>query len=337
MRRREFIVGVAIAGAMQGRAQAQHAKRYRIAIVHPSDPISEMGETGDNPSFPILFKELRRLGYVEGANLIVERYSGEGRLERDVDLARNAISDNPDAIFAVSTRILLAFKQATTTVPIVGIGGDPVAQGLVPNLARPGGNITGVSVDAGLELYGKRLGILKEAVPHLTRVALLIPRAAWEGTVIPHYIRAVRQAAEQAGVTLIGAPLASPIHEAEYRRVFAAMGQEPPDALIVEAFGENLTHRRLIVELAREARLPAIYPIRDYVEIGGLMAYATSRADIYRRAANQIDEIFKGAKPGDIPFHQPTKFELIINLKTVSALGVTIPPTLLARADELIE
>ena len=138
MRRLAFIASAVIAAAMGG-ALAQHARRHRLVIVHPSDPISEMSDAGANPSFPVFFKELRRLGYVEGENLIVERYSGEGRIERDAELARKAVGTNPDVIFAFSTRILLALQEVTATVPIVGIGGDPVAQGLVPNLARPGG------------------------------------------------------------------------------------------------------------------------------------------------------------------------------------------------------
>jgi putative ABC transport system substrate-binding protein len=169
------------------------------------------------------------------------------------------------------------------------------------------------------------------------RVALLVPRSVWEGTVIPRFAHEVRQAAAQLGTTLLGAPLDSPIQETEYRRVFAAMAQERVDALLVGESVENFTHRRLIIELAERARLPVMYPWRDHVVLGGLMAYAIDLLDVYRRIAGQIDQILKGANPGDIPFHQPTTFKLIINVKTARTLGLEMPPSLLARADEVIE
>jgi putative ABC transport system substrate-binding protein len=337
MRRREVIAGLALPFIVSA-SQAQQARVYRIAVLHPSARAGDVRETGgDAPFVAGFFEELRRLGYVEGQNLAVVLHSGEGRIERDAQLARDAVAANPDLIFAVSTRMLLALKAATSTVPIVGIGGDPVAQGLVSNLARPGGNITGASVDPGLDLYGKRLQILKEAVPGASRVALLVPQAAWDGSVLPAYIEAMRQAAQQAGMTLVGAPVGSPADETEYRRALASLAADRVDALIADAFAENFAQRRLIVDLAAAARLPAIYPDRSVVEIGGLIAYAVDRNDIYRRAAVQVDQILKGAKPGDIPFHQPTKFELVINLRTAKALGVAFAPSLLARADEVIE
>jgi putative ABC transport system substrate-binding protein len=321
------------------RASAQQAaKVFRIAVMHPAARAGDVRQSGGDAPFVAGFlEEIRRLGYIEGQNLTIALHSGEGRIERDAQLAREAVAANPDLIFVVSTRMLLAAKAATSTIPIVGIGGDPVAQGLVSNLARPGGNITGASVDAGLDLYGKRLQILKEAVPNASRVALLVPQAAWDGSVQPAYIEAMRQAALQAGITLVGAPVSSPADEAQYRRTFASLAGGGVDALLADAFAENFAQRRLIVDLAAAARLPAIYPDRSIVEIGGLMAYAVDRSDIARRAAVQVDQILKGGNPGEIPFHQPTKFELVINMKTAKALGIAFAPTLLARADEVIE
>ena len=346
MRRREFVAllgGAAITWPLTGQAQPS-GKVYRIAILHPSAPVADISETGDHPYFPVFFQELRRLGYVEERNLTVDRYSGEGRIERHAELARTAVGSKPDVILAISPHMMLPLKEATATIPIVGITGDPVASGLVTNLARPGGNITGISVDPGLEIYGKSLEIFKEAVPTISRVAFLMPRPVWEGALpgsrtanLAPGSRAVRQAADQLGMTVLDAALDSPIQESEYRRVFAAISQEGADALVVGQPPENLTHRRLIVELAEKARLPALYPWRDYVVIGGLMAYAVDLKDVFRRAADQVDEILKGATPSEMPIYQPTTFELIINAKTARALGLTLPPVLLARADEVIE
>jgi putative ABC transport system substrate-binding protein len=338
MRRRDFLSGLFLATAMRDAASAQPSgKVYRIAIVHPSSSIVDMTEAGSSPYFPPFFKELRRLGYVEGQNLVVERFSGGGQPERYAGLVRDVVASKPDVIMTVATRLLVLLREATTTIPITAITSDPVSLGLITSLARPGGNFTGVSVDAGIELLGKRLEILREAVPTISRVALLVPRSVWEGTVIPRFAHEVRQAAAQLGTTLLGAPLDSPIQETEYRRVFAAMAQERVDALLVGESVENFTHRRLIIELAERARLPVMYPWRDHVVLGGLMAYAIDLLDVYRRIAGQIDQILKGANPGDIPFHQPTTFKLIINVKTARTLGLEMPPSLLARADEVIE
>ena len=345
MRRRDLLAGLLLATEMHGGARAQPpGKVYRIAILHPSAPVADISETGDHPYFPVFFQELRRLGYREGRHLVVDRYSGEGRIERHAELAHIVVGSKPDVILAISPHMMLPLKEATATLPIVGITGDPVALGLVPNLARAGGNITGVSVDPGLELQAKRLEIFKEAVPTISRVAFLMPRAVWEGTLPGSHTaslapgsHALRQAAEQLGMIVLGAALDSPIQESEYRRVFATMAQEAADALVVGEPPENFTHRRLIVELAGKARLPALYPWRDYVAIGGLMAYAVDLKDVFRRAARQVDQILRGANPGEMPFYQPTTFELIINAKTAQELGLTFPPAVLVRVTEMIE
>ena len=292
-----------------------------------------LSETGGLPIFRALFQELRRLGYVEGQNLVVERYSGEGRTEYYAELARNVVRRKPDLIFAVSARLVQHFKAATTTIPVVGYTSDPVSLGLGASLARPGGNITGVVPDVGLELWDKQLQFLTEATPTASRVAYLTPRAVWDNPTGA----AMRAAAQRRGITLLGALLDSPVQEGEYRRAFAVMARERADALIVNDSPENYTWQRLIVELAENARLPAVYPNRMFVELGGLMAYGTDSVDLFRYTAHQIDQILKGAKPGEIPFYEATKFELVVNLKTAKALGLTIPPSLLTVADEVIE
>ena len=333
MRRREFIGLVGGAAAWPLAAQAQQpAKMKRIVMVSPATKVSDINLSG-SPVYRAFFEELSRLGYVEGQNLLVERYSGEGRSEHYADLARDIVSTHPDLIFPVSTYLALHFKMVTTTIPIVAITADPVAGGLVPSLARPSGNVTGVTVDAGLALHGKRLEFLVEATPKLANARYLASQTSWEGPVGT----AVREAAKQAGISLAGALLGSTINEAEYQRVFNSMEQDRVDGLMVAEQPEHLTYRRLLVELAAKSRIPAIYPFRQHVDLGGLMSYSADLADIYRRVANQIAEILKGARPGEIPFYQPTKFELIINLKTAKALGLEMSPTLLARADEVIE
>ena len=303
----------------------------RIAMVHPSRKVDELTINGP-PFYKAFFEELSRLGYVEGQNLAVERYSGEGRIERYSELAREVVGSHPDLIFAMSGAIALPLKLAATTIPIVAITGDPIALGLVPSIAHPGGNITGVTSDAGLELYGKRLGLLAEAVPKLSHAGYLASRAHWERPTAA----AMREAAKRAGISLT-AELLVGFNEEEYRRALSALKQDRVDAIMVSDEGEHITYRIALVELIAKGAIPAIYPYRELVEVGGLMAYSIDLADAYRRVAGQITEILKGSRPGDIPFYQPTRFDLWINLKTAKALGLEIPAALLARADNVIE
>jgi putative ABC transport system substrate-binding protein len=332
MRRRDFVtaLGTAAIWPLAARAQ-QPAKMKRIAYVHSAANVSRISASGE-PFYRAFFEELSRLGYVEGQNLGVERYSGEGRPERYAELARDVVNTHPDLIVAVGARLSLDFKMATTTIPIVTVIIDPIAMGLVASIARPGGNITGVAIAAGLEIIGKRMGLLVEAMPKLSTVGYLASRPFWED---PRGA-AVREAAKQAGISLSPVML-SAFDEAEYQRVFRSMEQDRADAFMVSDEPENSINHATIVELAAKARIPAIYPFRDYVEAGGLMAYSIDLVDISRRLANLIDKILKGANPGDIPFYQPTKFELSINLKTAKALGLEMPAMLLGRADEVIE
>lgn len=333
MRRRDVILGLVLA-ATTWRAEAEQATKVpRIALVDMSRPTTEMAESSSVAGYTALFEELRRLGYVEGQNLAVERYSGEGLADHYPELARNVVLRSPDVIFTNGSRLALDFKMATTTIPIVAFTGDPVAYGLVPNLARPGGNMTGISLYAGLGILGKRLDLLRQAVPNLERVAFLVSPAEWEGpsgTVM-------REAARAMGISLIDARLVPPFHEAEYRRAFASIARDGGQALIVGDQQENTMSRRLIAELAEQGGLPAMYGQRAYIEVGGLMVHTADIPDLFRRIARHIDVILKGTPPGEIPFYQPTKFDLVINLKTAKALGIAIPPSLLAQADEVIE
>jgi putative tryptophan/tyrosine transport system substrate-binding protein len=333
MRRRDFItaLGTAAAWPLAVRAQ-QPAKIKRIAMIHPAEKVGNMTINGRRP-FRTFFEELSRLGYVEGQNLGVERYSGEGRPERYAELARDVVNTHPDLILAVGARLSLDFKMATTTIPIVTVIIDPIAMGLVASIARPGGNITGVTIAGGLELIGKRIGLLVEAVPKLSTVGYLVSRRFWED---PRGA-AAREAAKQADISLKAALLGSAFNEAEYQRVFRSMEQDRADALMVSDEAEHAPNTATIVELGAKGRIPTVYPFREFVEAGGLMAYSIDQAEIYRRLANLIDKILRGANPGDIPFYQPTKFELSVNLKTAKALGFEMPAMLLGRADEVIE
>ncbi len=332
MRRREFIAGLLL-GAMPWSARAQQrATKPRIAIFHPAIPVSLLTETGGGSAWRAFFPELRRLGYVEGENLIIERYSADGHHERYADMAREIVTSRPDLIVTGTNPVVAAFKAATGTIPIVAFMIDPVEAGLVPNLAKPGGNLTGITLDAGIEIWGKRLEILKEAVPSTATAAFLGMREGWEGS----FGQFLRDAAGRLGISLISIlPQNGTVSEIE--RVFAAMAQQRPDAVLISGEGDLYANRQLIAELTRKNRLPAMSPYRDFADAGGLMAYTVDLAELLRRMADDVDKILRGAKPGDVPIYQPTKFELLINLKTAKALSLTLPPALLARADEVIE
>ncbi|HEV2548011.1 MAG TPA: ABC transporter substrate-binding protein [Stellaceae bacterium] len=331
MKRRTVIAGLLLAATIS-RARAQASKVYRIAVVSPSRPVGEMTETAI-PDVRAFFQRLRQLGYVEGQNLTVERYSAGGRTEQFAALVSEIVRSKPDLIYAEGDRMAREAKAATDTIPVVAVVGDPITSGIAASLARPGGNITGVTSAASLELESKRLALLREMAPTASRVAFLVSRGLWESP----YTAVVREAAQRAGISLLGPLLEPPFDEAEYRRAFATMMQHGADALLVSEQPENFSNRRLIVELAEQVRLPTIYPYHEFTDIGGLMAYGVEFTDLFRHLADQVDQILKGTKPGDIPFYQPTKYELVINLKTAKALGITMPPTLLIAADEVIE
>jgi putative ABC transport system substrate-binding protein len=332
MRRRDFTaaLGAAATWSLAARAQ-QPTKMKRIAFVNSAGSVSRISASG-NSYYRAFFEELSRLGYVEGQNFGVERYSGEGRAEHYAELARDVVNTHPDLIIAVGGRLSLDFKMATTTIPIVTMIIDPIAMGLVASIARPGGNITGVTIAGGLEITGKRIGLLVEAMPKLSTLGYLASQPFWED---PRGA-AAREAAKQAGISLSPAVLLA-FDEAEYQRIFRSMEQGRADAFMVSEEPENITNRETIVELAARGRIPAIYPHREFVEVGGLMAYSIDLVDTFRRVADLIDKILKGANPGDIPFYQPTKFALVINFKTAKALGLELPAMLLGRADEVIE
>jgi len=269
------------------------------------------------------------LGWIDGKNLVIEWRSAEGRYERFPEIFRELLSIKVDLIVTVTRPGAIAAREVTQTVPIIMVAvTDPVAVGLVQSLARPGGNITGSTDDTGVENNGKRLQLLKELLPAVSRVACL-----WLAGSMGDEMHSLETAARALGINILHAEH-SPT---DYARAFALITREQPDALFVTQTGANFANRRLIVDFAANSKLPAIYPHREYAVSGGLIAYGMEAAALFRRASSYVDKILKGAKPADLPVEQPTRFELIINLKTAKGLGLVIPPTLLARADEVIE
>jgi putative ABC transport system substrate-binding protein len=315
-------------------AETQHAvKVWRIGFLG--------GSPSAVPQFTQAFQQgLRELGYVEGQNIAIEPRYSEGRTERLPDLATTLVRLKVDVIVVNACGAPLnAASQATSTIPIVvaACNDDLVATGLISSLARPGGNITGLS-ELTPELGAKRLALLKEAVPKVRRVAVL-----WNPTYSERFSATfrfwssdwteIRAAAQGLGMTLQSVEIRGPD---DFDTAFSTMTRERADALIAFSDPSIVSHGRRIVALAAKSHLPAVYPSREVVDAGGLMAYGPSTSDMFRRAAGYVGKILKGAKPADLPMEQPTKFELVINLKTAKALGLTIPQSLLLRADEVI-
>jgi putative ABC transport system substrate-binding protein len=300
---------------------------HRIGLLYGGSPLS------DRAYVEAFQQGLRALGYVEGQNIVIEYRHAEGQAERLPELAAELVRLQMEVIVAAGAPTIRAAQHATRTIPIVMAGtADAVAQGFIANLARPGGNITGVS-GLGLELHGKRLELLKETVPQSTRIAVLTnPASPYHASRI-HNLTA---AAQTLGVHLHGVELR---RAEELASAFAALAQARVDALLVveDALLFNLQRARVVADFAATSRLPAMYGWRAYVEAGGLMSYGRNLPETHRRAATYVDKILKGATPADLPVEQPTTFELVINLKTAQALGLTIPPTILFQADEVIK
>jgi ABC-type uncharacterized transport system substrate-binding protein len=278
------------------------------------------------------FKQgLHQLGYVEGQNVAFEYRWANGQSERLPDLAAELVLLKVDIIASASTLGVLAAKQATSTIPIIFLGADSNALGLSSRLARPGGNITGVTLVAGPEIGGKYLELLKEAVPKISRAALLVRPENSSHVLV---LKEIEAAARSSKIQLQPVRARTPD---ELDTAFSVMARARANALIVLADPIFFLHRQRLADLAAKNRLPAMYGLTEHAEAGGLMAYSANFAEVARRAATHVDKILKGAKPGDLPIEQPTMFELVINLKTAKALGLTIPPSLLLRADQVIE
>ena len=320
-----MISGGLLAGPLATAAQ-QAGKVPRIGWL--GGPTRQAAE----PYLQAFLRGLKDLGWIEGQNIVIEwRFAG-GRAERLPELAAELVRLRVDLIVVPSTPTALAAKNATKTIPLVTVGGgDPVALGLVASLARPGGNITGSTSNVGPEIAGKQLALLKETVPKVSRMAVL-----WNPTT-PGNALAVREAEIAARALGIEIQPLEARSVNDFDSAFAAMTTKRVGALLVPGDVMFVTHRTRLADLAAKTRLPAMYNQRQFVEAGGLISYGPVNLELFRRAAAYVDKILKGAKPADLPVEQPTKFELVINLKAAKALGLTIPPSLLGRADEVIQ
>jgi putative ABC transport system substrate-binding protein len=322
MRRRDFIARIGAGAAFPLVARAQSSgKTWRIGF------IAHRYEKFYDP----LFQGLRELGYVEGQNLVVERRYAEGHVERFAEFADEMVRLKVDVIIVVTTPAAFAARKATTTIPIVHPAAiDPVGTGLIASLAHPGGNVTGLAV-LNAETSAKRIELLREVVPGLSRGAVLWNAAnpanglAWNET---------EGAGRALGVALQSQEVRSP---ADFEGAFAAIAQQHPDILVVLQDALTLEYRKEIIGFALRERLPSMFVGKEWVEEGGLMSYGDRLPERYRRAADLVDRILKGAKPADLPVEQPTTFELVVNLKTAKAIGLALPPAFLARADQVIE
>jgi putative tryptophan/tyrosine transport system substrate-binding protein len=327
MRRREFITLVAsTAASWPLGGHAQQAKRiFKIGLM-------ESGAPSSGPHLLAAFQRgLRELGYIEGQDIFIERRYAEGRPERLPQLAEELVRFGVDVIFAIGPPPTLAAAKATSTIPIVFVGGgDLVELGLIKSYARPGGNVTGLTLVA-VELAAKRIQLLKEAAPTAMRIAI-----PWnpDNPINKLELNEATTAASTLGLTLLPIEIRTP---EDIESAFGAMTRDGVDAVLLLSSPLTFPNRARLAELALMARLPMLVPLREYVEAGFLLSYGPSYAEHCRQAATYVDQILKGAKPGDLPVQLPKTLQLVINLKTAKALGLTVPPTLLARADEVIE
>ncbi len=316
-----------LAASLPTEAQ-QAGKVYRVGFLD-----YRLRSTTTDPRLIALRQGLQELGYVEGQNLVLEYRSAKGKRERLHEVTAELVRLKVDIIVTSgSPRAWRAAKRATRTIPIVMAGGtaDPVKAGIVMSLARPGGNITGLT-GRGVDLHGRRLGLLQEAFPQISRVAIL-----WTPTQQKEAGKEVEAVGEALGIQITRVvAVAGSLDDLE--NVFSAISRERPDALIVASFPLTLRHRARVIELTAKRRLPTLYDNGLFVKVGGLMSYGENSADSYRRAATYVDKILRGAKPADLPVERPTKFELVINLKTAKKIGVVISPQFLARADKVIK
>lgn len=331
MKRREFIalVGGMAVWPLRARAQ-QQGKVYRVALVATAARIAEMsGPDPIVPSIRAFVHTLRDLGYVDGGNLVLERRSAEGQFNRFPEIFRELVSAKVDVIVAGSNAAARAAKEATRTIPIVMLATNPVEEGLVESLARPGGNVTGLTGVTSAEMVTKRVQLLQEIVPRISHVGHLHSEAER----LRSGEELLRTMSRDLGIDVIFAAHT----QTNYADAFAFIARERLNGLHVAASPSNYINRQLIVEFAANNKLPAIYGEREYVVAGGLVAYGADSADHYRKLAGYVDRILRGAKPADLPVERPTKLQLTINLRTAKALGLTVPQSILLRADEVIE
>jgi putative ABC transport system substrate-binding protein len=336
MKRRDFLTGLLLT-ATTARTQAQQkAKVHRLAVVDPINPVGDISEATDLPYYRGFLQRLKQLGFAEGRNLEIKRYSAEGHSERFVDMISEVVNLKPDVIFAFGTRLVIILKGKTTMIPVVGLMSDPVRYGIVASMARPGGNITGVAHDPGVEFYGKRYKLLKEILPRASKLGMLIPPALVAR--IGGGAARLTEEAKRAGFELV-LPSGDALYwrEEDCRAAFTYFASNHVDVIVAFETNEDWAYRRLIIALAKEFRVPTIYPDRMFVELGGLMSYGPDWTDLGWDCARVTSEILDGANPANIPIPQPTKYELNLNLQTAKALGIDMPASVLVQAGKVIE
>jgi putative ABC transport system substrate-binding protein len=327
IKRREFIAALGGAAAWPGAAHAQQPPLRRLGILISGGE----GDPEMQARVVAIRQRLDSLGWSEGRNIRLDIRFGEGDPGRFAPLAREILALQPDAIIAYSTAIAATLRRETRTVPIVFVNvSDPIGSGLVASLARPGGNLTGLMLyEEGIT--GKWLALLKEIAPRLTRAALI---ANPNTTPFDYFVRAAASPASSLAVEVVPSPIAN---LADIERVIESLARLPDGGLVFLPESTSIQHRDVVVALAARHRLPAVYGFRFFVAAGGLMSYGTDVIEQYREAASYVDRILRGANPADLPVQAPTKYQTVLNLKTAKALGLEVPPSLLVRADEVIE
>jgi putative ABC transport system substrate-binding protein len=332
VQRRQVLIATSVLIAAPLTLRAQQAIRpFRVALVFTTTKVSDMaGPDPQHPGARKFLETLRASGYVESRNLIYEPRSAEGKYDRYAEIFTELAKLKSDVIVTVGDDMTRKALKVTSTIPIVmAYSNSPVEAGLVQSLPRPGGNVTGLMTNPTPELEAKRLHLLKEAIPKISRVAFLGLQSEWENQLG----QSVRAGAPGLGITLYLAENGPN----DYTSAFAAMSRDRPDAVFVANSPVNFGHRNMIVELVTRARLPATYHAQEFVLAGGLMSYGTNVPELFRQAAIFVVKLFKGAKPSDLPVEQPAKFEMAINMMTARELGLTIPQSVLLRADHVVE
>jgi putative ABC transport system substrate-binding protein len=330
MRRRDFVAGAASLVVVPKVAAQPVSNTRTLAIVDVTRPQAQMQENSQG-FYGLLLAELRSRGHIEGQNLRVERYGKEQNLPDAAVLAAQVVRSNPDVMLVLVP--FSAVSRETSKIPIVTMSGDPVAAGYAKSLARPGGNITGVSVDAGPSIHSKRIALLREVFPSMSKLCCIAGRIQWErGADIT-----LRAAAETAGVSLVAQLVDLPGNSATYRDAIEQASRAGANAIMMLDNPDMLANRVSIVQAIADVRIPAIHAFVEMVDLGALMAYSFDFKEVRRRLAEDIDAILRGSNPADIPYYQVSKFELSINLKAANALGLTVPATLLASADKVVE
>lgn len=331
MRRRDFVVGAVSFAAVTPVTAQPVANSRHLAIVSAINTHAQMQEDSGN-YISVFLAELRRLGQIEGQNLTIERYGKEQYQSDAAALAAQVVRSNPDVIYVIIPNATF-FQHETSKIPIVTITYDPVAAGFAQSLAHPGGNITGVSVDAGPSIHGKRIALLREMFPAMSKLACITPGRAWEFSIGA----AVRAAADAAGISVFSLSVDLPGNATTYRNAIVQASRDGADAIMVLDSVDALANRAVVSESIAEVRIPAMHAFVEAVDAGGLMAYSFDLKELIKRVAGNVDAILRGANPAEIPFYQVSKFDLSINLKAAKALGLAVPATLLATADKVVE